>query len=173
METHGGLGQVWKRVYSELGQGVVFEEKTAKAEALAQQRPTWAVYEADCIKSLAAGAGSHLPCNLIDVNPYGDPWTTIEAFLTSERPFPARLAFAVNDGLRMKCKLTGGWDTDSLRPAVREFGNATMYPQYVGVARWNLERLAGARGYTLTDWTGYYCGHGDCMTHYAAVFDRG
>jgi hypothetical protein len=171
VETHGGVGQIWKRMYSEIPQGMVFEEKPAKAEKLAIQRPTWAVYEADCVKSLRAGIGAHLKINYIDLDPYGEPWAALEAIFASERPWPTRLGIVVNDGLRMKCKLTGGWDVESLRPAVRQFGNSAMYPEYLMVARWNLERITATRGYRLTDWAGYYCGHGDCMTHYAAVLD--
>jgi hypothetical protein len=158
-------------MYSEIPQGIVFEEKPAKAERLAIQRPTWAVYEADCVRSLRAGIGAHLNINYIDLDPYGEPWACLEAIFASERPWPTRLGIVVNDGLRMKCKLTGGWDCESLRPAVRQFGNAAMYPEYLMVARWNLERIAASRGYQLTDWAGYYCGHSNCMTHYAAVLD--
>jgi hypothetical protein len=171
LETHGGVGQIWKRMYSEIPQGVVFEEKPAKAEKLANQRPTWAVYESDCVRSLRAGIGAHLNINFIDLDPYGEPWPALEAIFASERPWPARLGIVVNDGLRMKCKLTGGWDCESLRPAVRQFGNSAMYPEYLKVARWNLERITATRGYRLTDWAGYYCGHHDAMTHYAAVLD--
>jgi len=172
LETHAGTGQVWKRVYSEIAQGVAFDEKPAKAELLAIQRPTWSVFESNCITSLAAGAGDHLALNLVDVDPYGEPWPVIEAFLSSERPWPERIGFAINDGVRMKLKITGGWDVESLGPAVRQFGNSAMYGDYLAVARWNLKRLAAVRKYELAHWTGYYCGHGDCMTHYAAVFDR-
>lgn len=172
LETHAGTGQVWKRVYSEIAQGVAFDEKPAKAELLAIQRPTWSVFESNCIPSLAAGAGDHLAVNLIDVDPYGEPWPVLEAFFKSERPWPERIGFAINDGVRMKLKITGGWDVESLGPAVRQFGNSAMYGDYLAVARWNLKRLAAERGYELAHWTGYYCGHGDCMTHYAAVFDR-
>jgi len=159
-------------VYSEIAQGVAFDEKPAKAELLAIQRPTWSVFESNCITSLAAGAGGHLPINLIDVDPYGEPWPVLEAWFESERPWPERIGFAINDGVRMKLKITGGWDVETLGPAVRQFGNSAMYGEYLAVARWNLKRLASARKYELAHWTGYYCGHGDCMTHYAAVFDR-
>lgn len=53
METHGGVGQVWASVYAHISQGVVFEKNEEKAAHLARQRPTWAVYEADCIKALS------------------------------------------------------------------------------------------------------------------------
>src|ERR1035437_8353238 len=78
LETHAGTGQVWKRVYSEISQGVAFDAKPAKAELLAIQRPTWSIFESDCIPSLRAGAGEHLLWNLVDIDPYGAPWPVIE-----------------------------------------------------------------------------------------------
>ena len=44
LETHGGYGEVWKKVYSNIKRGIVFEKNPKKAEALAKQRPSWAVY---------------------------------------------------------------------------------------------------------------------------------
>lgn len=159
-------------MYSELPHGVVFEVNAEKAEALARQRPSWTVYEADATLTLAAGAGAHLACNLIDIDPYGEPWPTLEAYFSSTRPFPPQLAIAVNDGMRTKLRLGGGYEIKSLLPAVREFGNSVMYVEYIRVARWNLTRLAAEAGYGLTDWTGYYCGRNGAMTHYAAVLER-
>lgn len=159
-------------MYSEISAGLAFDTKAAKAELLAIQRPSWSVFESDCVEALRAGVGAHLAINLIDIDPYGEPWPAVAAFFESDRPWPDRIGFAVNDGIRTKLKLTGGWDVESLREAVVKFGNAAMYGEYLAVARWNLKRLAAIREYELASWTGYYCGHGDCMTHYAAVFDR-
>lgn len=159
-------------MYSQIPQGVVFELDAAKAEVLAAQRPSWSVYEANCITALRAGAGGHLECNVVDLDPYGEPWPIVEALFASERPWPARLAIAVNDGGRVKVQLTGAWEVKSLRPALEHFGIGFMYPQYLAVCRWNLERLARPKGYTMTDWTGYYCGKAGCMTHYGAILER-
>src|SRR5678815_1224206 len=60
LETHGGIGAIYRRCYSMVPSGVVFEKDPRKAEILAGQRPTWAVYESDCEKAIAAGAGAHL-----------------------------------------------------------------------------------------------------------------
>ena len=172
METHGGYGHIGARCYFGLPEGVVFEKDAAKSAALAQQRPAWAVYECDCIAAIHAGVGAHLPVNFLDLDPYGEPWPVLDAFFGSERRFPRRLAIAVNDGLRLKLKTGTAWATHSLQEAVQRFGNAAIYPRYLDVCRWLLAKKAGQRGYSLTRWAGYYCGHAEQMTHYAAVLER-
>lgn len=172
METHGGNGRVFERAYPTVQQGVVFEMDQAKAEHLAQQRPTWSVYQGKCEPAIEDGLGSHLPCNFLDVDPYGEPWPAIDAFFQSERPRPEQLAIAVNDGLRQKLRLQGGWSVRSMRQAVERFGNAKLHGQYLEVCRWKLEGMARRMDYELTHWTGYHCGANDDMTHYAAIFER-
>src|SRR5271168_856895 len=105
MECHGGYGKLFDLVYAEIPRGVVFETDTEKATFLALQRPTWRVYESSSQLALKAGVGSDIAVNFVDIDPYGEPWSVIEAFFGSERQFPKRLAFAVNDGLRQKLNL--------------------------------------------------------------------
>lgn len=171
METHGGAGVLYRACYSHVSCGVVFEKNADKADILARQRPTWAVYEADCEKSLSAGVGAHLEINVLDIDPYGEPWPTIEAFFTSERPRANRLWIVVNDGLRHKIRLTGGWSVDSMRAAVARFGN-NIDRIYLDVCTWLLAEHAKAAGYALRRFQGYYCGAGDQMTHYAALLEQ-
>lgn len=172
LETHGGVGKVFERIYADLPQGIVFESDAGKAEILCRQRPTWSVYQARSDVMLAEGAGNHLPVSLLDVDPYGEPWPTIEAFFRSERPRVPRLGIAVNDGLRQKLRLQGGWSVHSMRQAVERWGNAALHEKYLEVAKWKMEQLGALQGYELTGWTGYYCGYNDDMTHYAAVLER-
>lgn len=172
METHGGFGRIYDRCYYGLEEGVVFEQKPDKAAALALQRPGWAVYETDCVMALTAGIGNHLPVNFIDLDPYGEPWPVLDAFLGSKRVFPQRLAVVVNDGLRQKVKMNGGWDVGSMAGAVAKWGASQMYKNYLAICREMLEEKAGQRGYTLTRWAGYYCGHAKQMTHYAAILEK-
>src|SRR5690606_31820124 len=70
METHGGTGQLYRACYRTFPQGVVFEQKGEKAAKLALQRPTWAVYQCDCVNALSEGVGGHLAVNLLDIDPY-------------------------------------------------------------------------------------------------------
>lgn len=171
-ETHGGYGVIWEQVYRAVPQGVVFEKDERKAEFLAEQRPTWAVYEADCEAALRAGAGAHLSVNFLDCDPYGEPWPVLDAFFTSERPWPETLAIAVQDGLRLRLGITGAWSTGSMTEAVARYGNSGVFDNYLAVCQEKLTQIAGQRGYKLTRWAGYYCGNANKMTHYGALFTR-
>lgn len=172
METHGGYGKIGAACYFGVERGIVFEKDPAKAEALATQRPTWAVYECDCVAALKAGVGAHLPVNVIDIDPYGQPWDVIDAFWATERKLPDKIGIAVNDGLRLNLKLGKAASVHSLRAAVMKFGAKAIFPNYLDVCQWMMQEKAGQRGYTLTRWAGYYCGHAEQMTHYAAVLVR-
>lgn len=172
LETHGGLGRVWERVYADVPTGIAFEIDATKVDALARQRPTWSVYEGRAEGALQAGVGAHLEVNLIDVDPYGEPWPTIEAFFQSERPRVPRLGLVVNDGLRQKLRLQGGWSVRSLRQAVELWGNGPLYDKYLDVAKWKVQQLAARQSYRITSWTAYHCGDQNDMTHYAAILER-
>ena len=171
VETHGGMGQVWAAVYASVEQGVVFEKDEDKAGMLARQRPTWAVYEADCIQSLLGGAGAQLIANVVDVAPYGEPWPAIDAFFASSRPRADRLWLVVNDGLRQGLRMGKAWSVGSLASAVQMFGN-DLHDRYLDVCKWMLKEKAALAGYSLSRFAGYYCGHVQQMTHYLALLVR-
>jgi len=171
METHGGLGKVWEKCYQDISAGVVFEKDPEKSAKLGMQRPTWAVYEAECEEAIRAGAGSHLAVNVLDCDPYGEPWPVIEAFFQSERPRPDRLAVVVNDGLRQKVRLGGAWSVNSLKAVVWRRGN-DLFSTYLDVCKELITEKAAGAGYRLDRFTGYYCGHLGSMTHYLAMFQR-
>lgn len=167
METHGGHGEIYRTCYRAVEQGVVFEKKPELLEVLAAQRPTWAVYGADCVSCLQDGVGSHLTVNLLDCDPYGEPFSALSAFFTSERPFPAELWIVVNDGMRQKVQMGGAWSTKWLSPIVQQRGNK-LYAVYLDMCRELVEKICASAGYSVSDWHGYYCGHNGDMTHYAA-----
>lgn len=171
METHGGIGKLFAACWADVAQGVVFEKNPDKSIVLAKQRPAWSVYEADCVSAIANGAGRHLAVNVLDVDPYGDPWPVISAFLDSDRPKPQRLVVVVNDGLRQKVKLNGSWSVGSLAPVVARFGNE-VYKNYLACCKWLMNQKAAGAGYRLRRFAGYYCGFGQQMTHYLAVLER-
>lgn len=154
METHGGLGAVWSKCYSHLPLGIVLEKDPKRTEVLAHQRPTWAVYEGDSAKALAAGVGSHL------------------CFLFSERPFPAILHIVVNDGIRQSVSVTGGWRYNTLRSLIDRFGNG-LHSSYLECCQILMDEKAAQAGYRLSRWHGYYCGYNQQMTHYWAVLEQG
>jgi hypothetical protein len=170
METHGGAGHLFMKCYRDVQRGVVFEVKPDKTAILARQRPTWSVYECDCVPALRAGVGSHLPVNFFDLDPYGEPWPVLDAILQSERPWPERIGVVVNDGLRQKLRISA-WDVGSMQAMVGKYGNK-LADVYLEVCRELLDEKAAQRGYRITRWAGYYCGHADAMTHYAAVLEK-
>ena len=172
LETHGGYGKLFQRCYRHVVEGVVFEHDPVKAAALAIQRPSWAVYESVCETAIAAGAGAHLEVNFLDCDPWGEPWPAIEAFFGSDRPFAPKLAVVVNDGLRQKLRMNGGWSVASLHAVVERLGNSGLYQKYLEVCRNLLVEKSARAGYSLKKWTGYYCGHAGQMTHYAALLEK-
>jgi hypothetical protein len=172
METHGGTGKLFNRCYRHLQEGVVFEAEATKAGILARQRPTWAVYEVNVEKALPAGVGSHLEVNFLDVDPYGEPWPTLDGYFGSERMFPPKMAVVVNDGLRQKLRMNGGWAVQSMHDVCKKYGNAALYHNYLSISKELVSEKAARCGYRLTHWAGYYCGAGGNMTHFAAVFEK-
>jgi hypothetical protein len=172
METHGGLGKIYQRCYRHVKQGVVFEMDPAKSGVLALQRPSWAVYEVNCIRALALGVGAHLEVNFLDLDPYGEPWDVMDAYFNSSRPFPPRMALVVNDGLRQKLKMGAGWAGKSMQEIVTRVGNNALYHDYLTVCRDLVAEKSGRAGYELKAWTAYYCGGGASMTHYAAILEK-
>jgi len=172
LEAFGGYGHIFRACYQEIAEGVVMESNPSKVRVLAVQRPTWAVYEGDAERLLAAGVGAHLPVNFLDVDPYGSPFASIAGFFGSDRPFPGEVHIVVNDGLRRSAQLNVGWKVKELAELVEEFGNSNVCKRYLEVAREKVRRLVGVAGYELAEWMGYYCGSGECVTHYHAVLRK-
>ena len=171
LETHGGEGRLFETCYATLEEGAVFETDNVKVSILAKQRPTWAVYQADCVAALQGGVGGHLAVDLLDLDPYGEPWPAIEAFFCSERPFKECMVVAVNDGLRQKLAMGGAWDVRSLHGVVERRGN-DLHPVYLEVCRELVAEKAGQAGYEVVYFAGYYCGKNRANTHYLATLQR-
>ena len=173
METHGGYGAIYDECYRSSDiPGVVFEKNPVKADALAKQRPTWAVYECDCVAAIAEGVGFHIPVNLFDIDPYGSPWDVIDAILSQSDKLPPTVVMAVNDGLRHSVEKGVGWKVSQLHPAAQRFGAASLHRRYLDVCEFTMQQKAVEAGYALDRFGGYYCGFGDKMTHYAALLRR-
>ncbi len=115
METHGGAGKLFRACYDGIEKGVVFEKDPKKTGLLALQRPTWMVYEVDCEKAIQGGAGEKLEINLLDGDPYGDPWPTITAFFVGDRERAKTLCVVVNDGLRHSVTMGRSWSVGTLK----------------------------------------------------------
>jgi len=171
IETHGGIGDLWAACYRDVEEGVVFEKDSGKAEKLARQRPTWAVYEADSEIALRLGAGSHLCANLLDLDPYGDPWPAIRGYFGSRRPFAGRMVVVVNDGLRHKIRGGGAWDSGTLAPMVERYGN-DLWNRYLHICEEMMTEAVKLAGYRVTFFDGYYAGHEKKLTHYLAILEK-
>ncbi len=146
METHAGYGMIWQRCYQTVTQGIAFEKDASRVRLLAQQRPTWAVYGGDCLPAIAAGAGAHLLVNILDLDPYGQPWPVLEAFFASTRPRAPYLALVVNDGLRQKLQRGGGWQVDTMQTIVHRWNNHDLSANYLTVCQEMVQTLAAPAG---------------------------
>ena len=176
LETNGGYGEIFKACYRDVcpDRGVVIEKDLEKCEALAIQRPNWAVYRGDSAKLLAGGAGAHLAVNYLDCDPYGNPYEILDGFMRSARVFPPILAIVVTDGLRQYLSSKSGWECKALQAtgAVEAFGNDHLHRRYLEVCRWQIDRLAAIRGYQVSNWQAYHCGWAQQMTEYSAILVR-
>jgi hypothetical protein len=172
METHGGIGKLFASCYSTLPTGIVFERDEAKSNFLAQQRPTWAVYRCDVVKALQAGAGAHLAVNFLDLDPYGSPYETVDAFFSSARPFPETMAIVVNDGLRQNVQMRRAWASKTMQTMVAKYGNEMIFKRYKEICREMLAERVSRQGYSITSWAAYYCGQNSHMTHWAAILTK-
>lgn len=171
LESHAGAGAIWKKCYGDVTRGVAMEKDGHKASILAMQRPTWSVYMCECVAALGAGVGSHLPVNFLDLDPYGEPWPVLDAFLSGHKPTVSTLVIAINDGLRHRLKRGGGNTVGSMATVVPKFGSR-LNSRYLQVCEYLMNEKATAAGYRLARFTGYYAGALDAMTHYASVWTR-
>jgi hypothetical protein len=173
LETHGGRGDLWSAVYWDVATGVVFEEVADRADALAVQRPAWAVYEADVEIALAAGAARHLTFNLLDVDPYGACWPTLRAFFGSKRPFAGRMVAVLNDGLRFAACGGAAWNSELLAPFAARYGNHNVWRLYPErIAPELLGEAVALAGYRVVHYDSYTTGTNGKMVHMLAVLER-
>lgn len=173
LETHGGRGDIWSSVYHDVDDGVVFEKDPEKADYLAVQRPTWAVYEADVEIALGAGAGRSWTFNYLDVDPYGASWPALRAFFGSERPFAPRMVVVINDGLRFAACGGSAWRNEILAPFAARYGNHNIWRIYPDrIAPELLAEAVAPAGYAVTHYDGYTTGVLGKMVHMLAVLGR-
>lgn len=171
LESHGGYGRIYERTWYKAGAGIVIEKDPIKADHLARQRPNWAVFQGDCEKAIAAGLGRSTPFDIIDLDPYGQPFSVLDALALPGRVFPDEWHLVVNDGTRQATMRGVSWHMESLAVQVRKYGT-NLYPIYLDVARECVEQFAAKIGFELAGWHGYYTGTNQMMTHYWAVMRR-
>jgi hypothetical protein len=173
LETHGGYGRIFERTWFAARAGsVVIEKDDRKAEHLAVQRPAWRVYQGDCVKALRAGLAAEVAFDIIDLDPYGEPFSVLDALAAvPARAYPQRWYLVVNDGNRQKVMMGGAWHMESLAPFVRKYGT-NLHGRYLAVCREWVETWARRIGFNVETWTGYYAGRSGMMSHYAATLAR-
>ena len=172
LETHGGSGELFLRCYSRVQSGAVFETDPKKAVTLLKQRPTWAVYETDCIWSLHNGVASHLEVNFVDFDPYGAAWNVIEAFFESERPRAEKLIIVVHDGVRNSLKRFGGGRINFFSNIVTEVGETELYENYLSICEELLFKIVSDAGYKAQQFGGFYSKADSDQTHFFAELHR-
>jgi len=171
LETHGGMGHLYADCYTHIPRGIVCEKNPEKAQKLLKQRgQKWAVFECDVEKALRAGLGNHLDVNFLDVDPYGDPWPTIDGFLQSDRRLPDYLMIVVNDGLRALAQRQRGWTSKTLEPIVRKYGNTDLFNRWLEICREMLQERAEHAGYKMQTWAGYYPQRNDYPSHHMSHY---
>jgi hypothetical protein len=151
METNGGLGKLYTQLYRDCEPGIVFEKDPKKADILAQQRPGWRVYECDCVNAIAQGIGADLAVNFLDVDPYGEPWSILQAFFERDRSRAETLHVVVNDGITQLLQTKGAWAVKVFEPIVERFGN-DFYRDYEQVCQIMMQEKAALAGYSLSRW---------------------
>ncbi len=171
-EAYGGWGRVGQAVYRDVRHGVVLEKVSAKAATLALLRPTWSVYEGDTLRMLRAGAGRHLPINFLDLDPYGEPFTTLEAFFSAERQIADRIVIVAHDGMHRLVKMGRAWSVQILEPVVAEFGNSFVKEHYGEASILLVARMLEQYGYSVSDWRWASGGDRKKNAHFLAVVDR-
>jgi hypothetical protein len=172
LETHGGWGRIFERVWWKAApDGVVIERDEKKCAHLSRQRPTWRVYEGDSAAALARGLAAELRFDVVDLDPWGSTLPHLEALFHHRRLFGPRLDLIANDGARLKTKLGGAWSVKAFAPYVAKFGN-DLFPVYLDVLKLAVEDHAKAAGFRIARWEGYYCGHADDLAHYWAHLEK-
>jgi len=171
LEAYGGKGELGKALYLQYP-GVVFEQDGGKAQYLAEQRPSWAVYDGDCVKAMAAGIGFHLRPNFLDFDPYGSPWPAIRAAFTQKNNLDDFVGVVVNDGLRRFAMLGRAWKSIDLAEYAKKLGNQGVHKQWFAVVRDIFNCVVGDAGFSVREWAIKSAGAGGQMTHYAAIIER-
>lgn len=171
LETHGGRGRIYERLYSNF-RGCVIELDRTKVEFLARQRATWAVYQGKAEDLLGAGMFRWWTIDFLDIDPFGEPWPTLEGFFSSQRRLAPRMALAVNYGLRQNARVKGAWKVNSTKAAAAKWGNDKVRAHYVEFCEGKLGAIVDAAGYRMDWFLGYYTGNLDDITHYGAVLEK-
>lgn len=168
-ECHAGSDDFGVSLYREFD-GVAFDRDWRKTGMLVKRSPSWAVYEGKSDVLARIGAGRHLRITLLDINPYGAPWSLLRAWFDSPREHPNQMILVAYDGLRAM-KMGKAWDNDELQDAVMRFGADQLQENYGIISEALVEEITGQVGYELAWWR-YSDGGRNRAAHWIAHITR-
>lgn len=170
LETHGGFGRIYERTWFKAFRGVVIEKDDRKVEHLCRQRPRWAVYQGNSELVLEHGLARTTAFDVIDLDPYGQPFGVLAALSLPGRVFPDTWHLVVNDGGRQAAKRGQSWTIPGMTVAVAKFGRDGVYVNYLEAVKLIVDNFAAKIGFEVSHWEGR-CVSAD-IAHYWAVLTR-
>ncbi len=159
LDAFAGLGEMHRALYSDLN-GVAIDNDPNRAGLLPFARPTWTCLDADAVSAIENGLLAQYDFDLIDLDPYGNPWPAVLAVIASIR---REVVLIVTDGMRSKIRISDGFAIKSIAPMLQRFG-ASLHDRYLDACRWRLEN-EGAR---VLQFRGAYAGANKAMTYWWA-----
>jgi hypothetical protein len=97
LETFSGEGLMYDGCWS-MFSGACIDSDAAKARDSARSRPRWRTYCGDTGRALSAGWLSSVAFDVVDIDPYGEPWPYVRAFFDTERAMPDQWWLILTDG---------------------------------------------------------------------------
>lgn len=172
LEAFGGWGKLYQDLYTNAEFGMVLEENPQKAGALGMQRPTWRVYECKSEIALGGGLAADIPFTLVDLDPYGECWTTLKAFALSKRKMSDEFVVVCHDGGRNPIMMGRAWQSKIFAPYVLKYGNRDPVEHYLEVCEEIMRDTAQEAGFAVTHWQTAYGGFRRQSAHHLAVWKR-
>ncbi len=148
LEGCAGRGHMYRAVWSRF-RGAAMDHNRTKAEAAARERPDWAVYCGDVERALAAGWMGHVAFEVVDFDPYGEPWKFLRALLMSEREWAPVTRVVLTDGYIRPQALVMAMPCKALFPNFTERMCGMTTEDYVATARIRIAEWGEAAGLRL------------------------
>lgn len=149
LECFGGYGVLYDRIWRKNdATGAVIEKDAERARHLAEQRQKWVVVRGDCEIVLQAGFCDWLAFDILDCDPYGEPWKAIRAFF-GNRVYADAMFVVATDGLVYD--LQRGARSLMMRPFIEKYGREFVKVNYGMVAEELLTNIIKPRGFEVRD----------------------
>ncbi len=168
LETNGGDGFYFNRVWFKARGGLAFHRDGAAA--LAHARPTWAIYQADATRALAAGMASAQAFDVIDVDAHKRAIPILDAIMRPGRAFPARWHLVVRDRARGAAPNLTGVQLARVAQIFARYGGA-LRDHYADALRASVTAFADVVGFEVTHCEIAHCGKRGAITDLWARLD--